>query len=82
MRDGIAGRRQTTRKKSFPDGIDAEVFRLSDLEHVAATVTDRAVREHVSLHFYEHPESYRIHHLPAPPRMAPPRLAAAPRRSR
>ena len=57
----------TTRKKSFPDGIDAEVFRLSDLEQVAATVTDRAVREHVSLHFYEHPESYRIHHLPAPP---------------
>ncbi|MCH7935503.1 MAG: glycosyltransferase family protein [Proteobacteria bacterium] len=57
----------TTRKKSFPDGIDAEVFRLSDLERVAATVTDRAVREHVSLYFYQHPERYRIHHLPAPP---------------
>ena len=59
-----------TAKLSFPQGIDAQVFRLRDLEEVADTVQDAAVREHVSLHFYEHPERYRIVHLAAPPRWA------------
>ncbi|MBI2585040.1 MAG: NTP transferase domain-containing protein [Rhodospirillales bacterium] len=35
----------TTRKRSFPDGVDAQVFRLKDLEEVAETVFDPAVRE-------------------------------------
>jgi len=56
----------TTRRPAFPDGVDAEVFRLSDLEDIARDVTDTAVREHVSLYFYEHPERYRIHDLAAP----------------
>jgi spore coat polysaccharide biosynthesis protein SpsF (cytidylyltransferase family) len=30
------------------------------------------VREHVSLHFYEHPETYRVHHLVAPARYRAP----------
>ena len=55
-----------TWEPSFPQGIDAQVFRLSALEEVAATIDDPAVREHVSLYFYEHPERYRIHHLVAP----------------
>jgi spore coat polysaccharide biosynthesis protein SpsF len=56
----------TVRVQSFPQGIDAEVFRLSALEEVERTVDDLAVREHVSLYFYEHPENYRIVHLLAP----------------
>jgi len=52
---------------SFPMGVDVQVFRLNDLVDVAATITDPAVREHVSLYFYEHPERYRILHLLAPP---------------
>lgn len=56
------------RKLSFPMGVDIQVFRLSALEEVAATVFDPAVREHVSLYFYEHPERYRILHLFAPKR--------------
>jgi spore coat polysaccharide biosynthesis protein SpsF len=48
---------------SFPQGIDVQVFRRADLEHVAATVDDPAVREHVSLFFYEHPDRYRTIHL-------------------
>ena len=56
----------TVRVPSFPQGVDAEVFRLSDLEDVARTVDDPAVREHVSLYFYEHPERYRILNLLAP----------------
>jgi spore coat polysaccharide biosynthesis protein SpsF len=56
------------RKPSFPQGIDVQVFRVSDLRAVAETVSDPAVREHVSLYFYEHPERYRILHLFAPRR--------------
>lgn len=57
----------TARERTFPDGIDAEVFRLSDLEEVARTVARPAVREHVSIHFYDHPERYQIFDLVAPP---------------
>ena len=54
------------RVPSFPMGADVQVFRLRDLEWVADNVGDAAVREHVSLYFYEHPERYRIIHLIAP----------------
>jgi len=56
----------TARHASFPQGIDAEVFSLADLEEVAGSIDDPAVREHVSLYFYDHPERYRIHDLEAP----------------
>jgi len=62
------------RKASYPMGADVQVFRLSDLAHVEATISDPAVREHVSLYFYEHPDLYRIIHLLAPPRWARPEL--------
>lgn len=51
------------RKPSFPMGVDVQVYRLCDLEEVERTIFDPAVREHVSLYFYEHPERYRIIHL-------------------
>ena len=57
---------------SYPQGIDVEVFRLVDLNEVAGTVTDPAVREHVSLYFYEHPERYTIVNLTAPARLRAP----------
>jgi len=57
----------TARKRSFPDGIDVEVFRLSDLQEVAKTVFHQAAREHVSVHFYDNPQDYRIYDLTAPP---------------
>ena len=55
-------------KLSFPMGMDVQVYRLPDLEEVERTISDPAVREHVSLYFYEHPERYRIIHLFAPRR--------------
>jgi len=55
-----------TRTQTFPQGIDAQVFRLKDLEKIDRTVTDPAVREHVSLYFYENPVTYRLHELTAP----------------
>jgi spore coat polysaccharide biosynthesis protein SpsF len=56
------------RKLSFPMGEDVQVYRLKDLEEVERTSIDPAVREHVSLFFYEHPEVYRIIHMFAPER--------------
>ncbi|MBM3560646.1 MAG: spore coat biosynthesis protein F [Alphaproteobacteria bacterium] len=67
FRDGDCDVVSTTWRPSYPQGIDAQVFRRDALEEVAATVDDPAVREHVSLFFYEHPERYRIVHLEAPP---------------
>ena len=64
----------TTWAPSFPQGIDAQVFPLKALEDVEARVTDPAVREHVSLHFYENPARYRVIHLMAPPRWRAPEL--------
>lgn len=54
------------RLPSYPQGADVQVFRLADLERVARTIEDPAVREHVSLYFYENPDKYRIVHLIAP----------------
>ncbi|HJO97093.1 MAG TPA: glycosyltransferase family protein [Rhodospirillales bacterium] len=62
----------TTWKPSYPQGIDAQVFRLEDLERVANTIQDPTVREHVSLYFYEHPKRYQVVHLEAPPRLRRP----------
>lgn len=59
-----------TWKLSFPQGVDAQVFRRTALEEVSKRVDDPAIREHVSLYFYEHPEVYRIVHLMAPARWA------------
>jgi len=61
-------------RPSYPMGIDVQVFRFDALAEVEATVGDPAVREHVSLHFYEHPERYRILHLEAPARYRSPEL--------
>ena len=54
------------RVQTFPMGADIQVFSLALLEEVAASIDDPAVREHVSLHFYDHPERYRIHYIVAP----------------
>ena len=52
---------------SYAQGIDVQVFRLADLEQDERSVADQAVREHVSLYFYELPEQYRILTMLAPP---------------
>ena len=63
-----------TRLPSYPLGADVQVFRFEDLERVAATITDSAVREHVSLYFYENPDKYRVLHLLAPESWRAPHL--------
>lgn len=59
-------------KPAFPQGTDVQVFRADALAHVAKTISDPAVREHVSLYFYETPEMYRTLYLMAPPRYTMP----------
>lgn len=56
----------TCHKRSYPLGIDAQVFSFENLEWVAKNIADEPVHEHVSLYFYEHPEKYHPHHLVAP----------------
>lgn len=56
------------RKQSFPLGMDIQVFGFKELEKVERSIHDSAVREHVSLYFYENPELYKIIHLFAPKR--------------
>jgi spore coat polysaccharide biosynthesis protein SpsF len=55
-----------TVRPSYPQGCEAQVFALADLAEVEREIRDPAVREHVSLHFYETPARYRIAHLEAP----------------
>jgi spore coat polysaccharide biosynthesis protein SpsF len=55
-------------KPGYPAGICVQVFRNADLVTVAKTIDDPAVREHVSLYFYEHPELYRLIHMFPPAR--------------
>ena len=57
---------------SYPMGVYVQVFRAISLQEVAETIYDPAVREHVSLYFYEHPERYRIINMIAPPRWKAP----------
>ncbi len=59
---------------SYPMGADVQVFRRADLEWVESNIGDPAVREHVSLYFYENPERYRIIHMRAPARCHGPDL--------
>ncbi|MDC0979368.1 glycosyltransferase family protein [Gammaproteobacteria bacterium] len=54
------------RVPSYPQGADVQVFRAADLADVAKTIHDPAVREHVSLYFYENTSLYRLIHLIAP----------------
>lgn len=51
---------------SYPMGIYSQVFRSKDLEWVSSNITDLAVREHVSLYFYENTDKYNIFNMIAP----------------
>ncbi len=54
--------------QSAPPGLFVQVFTLESLIEIGQTVFDSAIREHVSLFYYENPEKYRIHHLMSSPK--------------
>jgi spore coat polysaccharide biosynthesis protein SpsF len=53
--------------RSFPDGMDVQVFRLATLQESAAMTDAPLDREHVTLHIRNHPERFRAIHVVAPP---------------
>lgn len=53
--------------RSYPDGMDTQVFTLESLKRSAAMTNEPLDREHVSLHMRNHPEIFPHVHLVAPP---------------
>ncbi|MBF0540389.1 MAG: glycosyltransferase family protein [Nitrospirae bacterium] len=47
-------------KRTFPRGLDVQIFKTSVLEDVHNTTKDLVDREHAALHIYEHPEKYKL----------------------
>ena len=60
--------------RSYPDGMDTQVFRLETLRRSAAMTDHPLDREHVSLHIRNHPELFPKVHLVAPPSLWWPEL--------
>jgi spore coat polysaccharide biosynthesis protein SpsF len=54
-------------ERSYPLGMDTQVFATDTLEEVARQTLDPVDREHVSLYIYSHPEKYRLLNVKAPP---------------
>lgn len=52
-------------KRSYPIGMDTQVFATSILADVARRTSDPADREHVSLFIYRHPELYSLANVEA-----------------
>jgi spore coat polysaccharide biosynthesis protein SpsF len=64
-----------THVKSFPDGMDVQVFGLEALRRSAAITLAPLDREHVTLHIRNHPELFRPIHVVAPPDLHWPELS-------
>ena len=60
--------------RSYPDGMDTQVFKLETLKHSASMTTDPLDREHVTLHIRNHPEHFSNINLVAPPELHWPEL--------
>jgi len=60
--------------RSYPDGMDVQVFALELLKRSAAMTDDVIDHEHVTLHLRNHPELFSQVHLIAPPEIHWPEL--------
>ena len=60
FRDGDVDYCSNTLERTYPRGLDVEVFPTAVLAEVAGLTDDPADREHVSIYIYEHPERYRL----------------------
>lgn len=50
-------------RRTWPRGMDVQVFPTSVLAEVNLITNDAADHEHVSLYIYEHPERYKLHQI-------------------
>jgi len=64
----------TVLERSFPKGMDVEVFSTKNLIAMACNILDKEVREHVSLSFYNNPDQYNLLGLTAPPHWTAPEI--------
>lgn len=60
--------------RSYPDGMDVQVFSLDTLRRSAAMTQSKLDREHVTLHIRQHPELFSHLHVLAPPEIHWPEL--------
>lgn len=49
--------------RTYPRGMDTQVFPLSVLQDVARLTADPVDREHVSYYIYQHPEQFRLRNV-------------------
>lgn len=63
-----------TLTRSYPIGMDTQVYRRSVLEDVATRTQDPVDREHVSAYIYHHPERYSLSNFHAPEALTDPKL--------
>jgi spore coat polysaccharide biosynthesis protein SpsF len=59
-------------ERTYPIGMDTQVFATNALADVARRTEDPLHREHVSLFFYRHPEIYRLKNVAAQKSLARP----------
>lgn len=52
--------------RTYPIGMDAEVFSREALERAHIEATQRHEREHVTPYIYQHPEAFRLRNVEAP----------------
>lgn len=50
-------------RRTYPRGLDTQVFATSVLDEVARLTDDPVDHEHVSLYIYEHPERFELHNV-------------------
>ena len=60
--------------RSFPDGMDTQVFLLKTLKRSAKMTKDKLDHEHVTLHIRNNPDLFSHIHLVAPPELYWPEL--------
>jgi spore coat polysaccharide biosynthesis protein SpsF len=65
---------QNHRTPGWPVGTAVEIVTAECLRRIDAEADHPAVREHVTLYAYEHADSFRIRHVPAPPELQAPGL--------
>ncbi len=55
-----------TIKRSYPRGLDTEIFTFEALERANRDATAPEEREHVTVHFYRHPETFALDQVESP----------------
>jgi len=62
-------------ERTYPRGMDTQVFATDILADVARRTDDSEDHEHVSIYIYRHPEIYTRKNMPGPPELSDPDLA-------